>query len=131
MGDVACVNVYDTSTMSTVLLEPSNRRNHDYSLVYQMANYALFSNVLLGVWYAVNRQQAWHRFEILHGGLVLLKLKSGVTVSGKIEFKQDTCTISLFLHNDHEPVRITGSWCLWRGALDFYFLGEYLLFSQN
>lgn len=117
--------------MSTVLLELPNRTNHNSSLVYQMASHALFSNSLLGVWQAVSRQQAWHRIEILHGGLVLLKLKSGVTVSGKINFLDEKCTVSLFLHNDHEPVQITGSWCLWRGTLDFCFLGEYLLFSQD
>jgi hypothetical protein len=90
-----------------------------------------FPNTLLGVWYAVNRQQIWHRFEILHGGLVLVELKSGVTVSGKIEFLNDQCTVWLFLHNTNEPIQITGTWCLWRGTLDFYFLGEYLLFSQH
>jgi hypothetical protein len=131
MGDMICVNVYDALTMSTVLLEPPNQKNHDHSLVYQMANHVPSSQTLLGVWYAVGHQQVWHRFELLHGGLVLLQLKSGVTVSGKIEFMDEKCTVLLFLHNDHEPVQITGSWCLWRGALDFYFLGEYLLFSQD
>ncbi len=116
--------------MLAVLLKPQSQKKHDYRLVYQTANHESLK-ALLGVWQAVNRQQAWHRFEILHGGLVLLKLKSGVTVSGKIEFMDEQCTVSLFLHSNHEPVQISGSWCLWRGALDFCFLGEYLLFSQD
>jgi hypothetical protein len=116
--------------MSIVLLEPPSQKIHDHLLVYQ-ANYASYTNGLLGVWNAVSRQQVWQRLELLHDGLVLLKLKSGVTVGGKIEFINDKCTVSLFLHNKHEPVQISGSWCLWRGTLDFCFLDEYLLFSQD
>ena len=96
-----------------------------------MANHTSFPNTLLGVWYAVSRQQIWHRFEILHGGLVLVELQSGVTVSGNIEFMAGKCTVSLLFQRHHEPVQISGSWCLWGGALEFCFLGEYLLFSQH
>ena len=127
---MAFVNAYDALAMSTVLLESPSQKNHDSCLVYQMANHTPMQT-LLGAWQAIDRRQAWHRLEILHGGLVLVKLKSGVTVSGNIEFMDEKCTVWLFLHNHHEPVQIAGSWCLWRGALDFCFLGEYLLFSQN
>jgi hypothetical protein len=116
--------------MPTVLLDPPNSKNQDLGLVYQMENQCQASKVL-GVWHAVSRQQVWHRLEILSNGLVLLKLKSGQTISGMIEFVKDKCTVTLFMNTISEPIRITGAWCLWRDTLDFTFLGEYLLFSQD
>jgi hypothetical protein len=81
---------------------------------------------LLGGWRAVHRAQSWHRLEVLHGGLVLLQLASGVSVTGKLEcFTNNKCSLRLDMG---QPVTLQGTWCLWHDTLDFYFLGEYLIF---
>ena len=127
MGDSQPVSAYISPTMIAVFLKPPLRYQ---PAVYQMAG---FPKTPEGTWYPIRRPQAWHRLELLHGGLVLLKLESGVTVSGTVEWlESDKCVFCLFMNpNGHQPVRIGGSWCLWHGVLDFHFLGEYLLFKQR
>lgn len=118
--------------MPAVLLEPPPRyANAVYQTVSQAQ--ARIPEEIVGTWYPIHLRQAWHRLEILHGGLVLLKLDSGVTVSGTIEcLEPDKCVFWLFMNQaTNQPIRISGSWCLWHGVLDFHFLGEYLLFKQR
>jgi hypothetical protein len=85
-----------------------------------------FPTELLGVWRSVQRTQNWHRLEVLHGGLVLLHLASGISVTGKLECHSDhQCSLKLDLA---KTLTLEGTWCLWHDTLDFNFLGEYLIF---
>jgi hypothetical protein len=90
----------------------------------------LFPQELVGVWRAVHRAQDWHRFEVLNGGLLLIQLASGISVTGKIECHSDSkCCLTLDMAG--QPLRLEGSWCLWHGTLDFHILGEYLIFMPQ
>jgi hypothetical protein len=85
-----------------------------------------FPQAILGVWRAVHRNQGWHRLEVLHGGLVLLQMASGISVTGKLECQTDNkCSLRLDLS---QTLTLEGTWCLWHETLDFNFLGEYLIF---
>jgi hypothetical protein len=91
---------------------------------------SFFPQELVGVWRAIHRAQSWHRLEVLNGGLLLVQLASGVSVTGKIECHSDSkCSITLDMVG--QALRLEGSWCLWHGTLDFHILGEYLIFMPQ
>jgi hypothetical protein len=60
----------------------------------------------------------------------LVQLASGVSVTGKIECHSDSkCSLTLDMAG--QTLTLEGSWCLWHGTLDFYILGEYLIFMPQ
>jgi hypothetical protein len=89
-----------------------------------------FPNELVGRWRSIHRAQAWHRLEVLNGGLLLVQLASGLSVTGSIECHSSS-RCSLTLDMPQQPLHLEGNWCLWHGTLDFCFLGEYLIFMPQ
>ncbi len=131
MGDKIFVSAYAIPVMSIALLEtPEPTRVSP--VVYQMTAEQQ-SDQLIGVWYAIDRRQDWHRLEVLQSGLMLIQLKSGQTITGRFFGQENNrCSLDLFLQeSNREALTIHGSWCLWHEILDFYFFGEYLIFRRG